>query len=94
MIGLIGLFIIILSSCGNDVPNSQSHDMNNINSSLMRHQTVNGDWTDSSKHPFVVMKIGNCEYLYSNYGGEILFTHKGDCQNTIHIYKKIDIWDL
>lgn len=33
---------------------------------------------------FYVIKVGECEYLYSKIGSHRLFTHKGDCKNPIH----------
>ena len=35
-----------------------------------------------------VIKIDNCEYLYGDWGNQTVLTHKGNCNNPIHSFKK------
>lgn len=39
--------------------------------------------------PLQVVVIGECEYLYGNWGSATVLTHKGDCSNDDHDYMSI-----
>lgn len=39
-----------------------------------------------SKLNYTIITVDGCEYVYFGYGGAVVFTHKGDCKNPIHIY--------
>lgn len=44
---------------------------------------------DSDNSIVYTTKIGDCEYLkFRTYNGRWGYTHKGDCNNPIHIYKE------
>ncbi len=34
--------------------------------------------------PLEIVEIDRCQYLYADWGGAIVFTHKGNCTNPIH----------
>jgi hypothetical protein len=34
--------------------------------------------------PLEIVEIDRCQYLYGDWGGAIVFTHKGNCTNPIH----------
>mgnify|MGYP001766125144 CR=1 FL=1 len=43
---------------------------------------------DSEKRVVYITKIGDCQYIKFSVKGYWAYTHKGDCNNPIHIYKE------
>jgi hypothetical protein len=42
---------------------------------------------------FEVIRIGKCQYIGRNLGGNnnnAILAHKGDCDNPIHVYNKVE----
>ena len=36
-------------------------------------------------NPIEVVTIDNCQYLYGAWGNATVLTHKGNCNNTVHL---------
>ena len=47
------------------------------------------DVLEGHSSPLQVVVIGDCEYLYGDWGPETVLTHKGDCSNDDHDYIEI-----
>ena len=50
---------------------------------------------DAKIKTFTIIEYEGCEYICATirnntYGTEVLFAHKGNCKNPIHIYSKIE----
>lgn len=43
---------------------------------------------DSEQNSIYVTRIGDCQYIKYIVRGGFGYTHKGDCDNPIHIYKE------
>lgn len=41
----------------------------------------------SDNQELSIIKIGNCEYIRSEVYAGYSYTHKGDCNNPIHVYQ-------
>lgn len=44
---------------------------------------------DSDGESVTIVKIGECQYIRTVVYNSYTYTHKGDCDNPIHIYNKI-----
>lgn len=37
-------------------------------------------------HPLQIIELNGCQYFYGPWGNATVLTHKGDCNNPIHIH--------
>ena len=71
---LIALLLFVLTDCRNDKG---------------RQQTIRLEFIDEIDIPqYRIYRIDGCQYVWLRHNGE--FAHKGNCDNPIHIYNKLE----
>lgn len=65
---ILAIFIILLSSCYQP----------NVDKAPTKFVIKQG------YSALEIVEIDGCQYLYGDWGGAIVFTHKGNCSNRIH----------
>ena len=44
------------------------------------------DYVMDTYHPLQIVELNGCQYFYGPWGNATVLTHKGDCNNPIHIH--------